>query len=117
MLNDTITARFPKQRRLTSSHDFTHVFQSAKKISTHGIIILYRPNQLGFARLGLAISKKFIAKAVKRNQLKRKLRETFRVANLLGSYDCVVVVRSRMQTFPPNGVLNELWQRLTHETE
>jgi ribonuclease P protein component len=37
-----------------------------------------KPNSLGYARLGLIISKKIERRAVKRNWTKRILRETFR---------------------------------------
>jgi ribonuclease P protein component len=37
-----------------------------------------KPNGLGYARLGLIVSKKFERHAVKRNRIKRILRETFR---------------------------------------
>lgn len=37
-----------------------------------------KPNGLGFARLGLIVSKKIERHAVKRNWIKRILRETFR---------------------------------------
>ena len=37
-----------------------------------------KPNELGFARLGLIVSKKIERHAVKRNWIKRILRETFR---------------------------------------
>ena len=37
-----------------------------------------RPNELGYARLGIIVSKKIERHAVKRNWIKRILRETFR---------------------------------------
>jgi ribonuclease P protein component len=37
-----------------------------------------KPNSLGYARLGLIVSKKIERRAVKRNWIKRILRETFR---------------------------------------
>lgn len=37
-----------------------------------------KPNALGYARLGLIVSKKIERRAVKRNWIKRILRETFR---------------------------------------
>ncbi len=42
--------------------------------------IIYRLNQLGYSRLGLAISRKY-GNAVQRNRLKRQLRSCFRMSN------------------------------------
>ncbi len=40
--------------------------------------LIYRPNGLSHARLGLAVSRKY-GSAVRRNRLKRQLREAFRM--------------------------------------
>nr|WP_292924952.1 ribonuclease P protein component [Nitrosomonas sp.] len=42
------------------------------------IQIYAKPNRLGYARFGLIVSKKIERHAVKRNRIKRILRETFR---------------------------------------
>lgn len=57
--------------------------------------MLYTPNGLEHARLGLAISKKALRKAVHRNLVKRLVRESFRLhqADLQGR-DVVVLFRS-----------------------
>lgn len=90
--------KFTRQQRLLHTQDFSQVFKTSQKISFEGIVIYYRNNQHGFARLGLAISKKFIPKAVDRNLIKRIIRESFRsVAEDLASIDIVVSVRSQNQ--------------------
>ncbi len=42
--------------------------------------IVYQANQLGYSRLGLAISRKY-GNAVQRNRLKRQLRDNFRTCD------------------------------------
>jgi ribonuclease P protein component len=69
---------FTKKQRLLNKIDYDCVFERAKKLTTSEFIVLYRDNNLGYARLGLAISKKKIAKAHERNRVKRLLRESFR---------------------------------------
>ncbi len=73
---------FKKTQRLLKKNEYDHVFEQAKKIVTTEFIILYRENNLGYARLGLALSKKMIAKAHDRNRIKRLIREGFRKARL-----------------------------------
>lgn len=50
-----------------------------------------RPNDLGHSRLGLVVGKKVAKRAVRRNYIKRTVREWFRRnRHLLGSSDYVV---------------------------
>ena len=51
--------------------------RSGRRINCKGIRLVYRFNQLGFSRLGLAVSRKY-GNAVQRNRFKRQLRDTFR---------------------------------------
>ena len=85
--------RFDKTRRLLKKSEYDHVFSQAKKWVTPEFIILYRDNIMGSARLGLAISKKMIAKAHDRNRIKRILREAFRTHTRLPAIDIIVLAR------------------------
>ena len=84
---------FDKTRRLLKKNDFDNVFNQAKKIVTPEFIILYRDNVVGHARLGMALSKKRIAKSHDRNRVKRLLRETFRINAQLPAIDIVVLAK------------------------
>ena len=84
---------FDKTRRLLKKSDNDDGFNQAKKIVNSDFIVLYRNNTVGHARLGLALSKKMIAKAHDRNRLKRLLRETFRTRHL-PAVDIVVLARN-----------------------
>jgi ribonuclease P protein component len=59
-------------------------------------------NDLGWARLGLIVGRKVEPRAVRRNYLKRLVREAFRLhQGDIGSQDVVVQVRS---TVPPGRI-------------
>jgi len=57
--------------------------------------VLGKNNNLGYARLGMAISMKMAGNAVRRNRLKRAVRESFRHAdNTLPAIDFVVMAKA-----------------------
>ena len=85
---------FGKTHRLLKKIDYDHVFNDAKKIVTDHFVFLYRINTLNHPRLGLALSKKKIAKAHDRNRLKRLVRESFRLSNTLPAVDLIVMAKS-----------------------
>jgi ribonuclease P protein component len=91
------------------------VFADAKAVSDDSFTILCRPNQLGHPRLGLAISKKMLARAVDRNRVKRLIRETFRLgATELAGRDFVVMARRGIRPERPvenQQALVRLWSR------
>jgi len=104
---------FTKARRLRKKNEYSVVFQNAKKFETPEFLFLYRENDIGFARLGLAISKKKIALACERNKIKRLLRETFRVS-VLPAVDIIVLVRRKSKN--PSTLyfrLNRVWGDIT----
>ena len=86
---------FPPQLRILSRGDFQLVFKGTEcRSSDNALTLLARHNGLSHARLGLAISKRFIKTAVGRNRVKRLLRESFRQhQSLLTGLDIVVVNR------------------------
>lgn len=105
---------FKKTQRLLAKCDYDHVFEQAKKIVTTDFLLLYRANNLGYARLGLALSKKMIAKAHDRNRLKRLLRESFRQKKL-PEVDMIFLARhgvAKQTNLDINTQLSKTWEKL-----
>ena len=71
-------AGFPREARLRRPGDFTALRTSSGRAGGRCFHMRYRDNDLGHARLGLAISKRVSKRAVERNRIKRLLRESFR---------------------------------------
>ncbi|HEY9017927.1 ribonuclease P protein component [Thiomicrospira sp.] len=89
---------FPKSLRLLSPAQFQFVFADAQKFANRHWTLIVRPNNLPIPRLGLAVSKKQLPRAVWRNRVKRIAREAFRQHKLeLCGYDIVVLGRKGMQ--------------------
>jgi len=105
---------FKKTQRLLKKIEYDHVFEKAKKVVTNDFIVLYRENDLGYARLGLALSKKMIAKAHDRNRIKRLLREGFRQTRL-PAVDVIFLARTGVATKSNSGInskLSKTWEKL-----
>ncbi len=66
------------------------------------------------ARVGLMVSKKVHKSAVKRNRIKRLIRETFRTQSNLRMADYVVMAKpgaAQASNQQLNSSLNQLWQQ------
>ena len=88
---------FQREVRLTTADDFRQVFSKNIRIGDSGITILVGAHTGKIPRIGFAIAKKQIKKAVHRNGLKRILRESFRKnQHRLPARDLVVMVRKQI---------------------
>ena len=88
-------ARSARRARLTSAGAFRKVFEKPWRSTDRCFSLLARANELEFARLGLAISKKSLKNATDRNRVKRVVRESFRAhADDVAGFDVVVVSRA-----------------------
>jgi ribonuclease P protein component len=86
---------FHRNQRLLTAADYRRVFQAPDhKAGQAEVLLLARGNLLSHHRLGLAVAKKHLPTAVKRNLFKRLAREHFR--RLTGSkkgLDIIVLSR------------------------
>ncbi|MBK7490791.1 MAG: ribonuclease P protein component [Nitrosomonas sp.] len=72
------TYSLPKSYRLHKATEFAAVINLRCQTNGDLIQIYMKPNEFEYARLGLIVSKRIERSAVKRNKIKRILRETFR---------------------------------------
>jgi ribonuclease P protein component len=83
---------FSPQLRLKKPAEYKKVFAKPVKSYDQYFTLLAIRNDLDHPRLGLAIAKKNIRKAVQRNEIKRTVRENFRIKqHSLGNIDIVVL--------------------------
>jgi ribonuclease P protein component len=110
---------FPRSSRLTQSLEFERVFAEPQRVSNKAFTLLARNNEIGYARLGMAISKKCAARAVQRNRIKRQARETFRMKRGdLADLDIIVLCRPAAATMSRTALksaLEQLWNRLIQQ--
>ncbi len=85
---------FPKSRHLRRPGEFASVYDAKVRDSRGPLMVYALPNDLGHPRLGLSVSRK-VGNAVRRNRVRRLLKEAFRLLqhDLPTGYDWVTVVR------------------------
>jgi ribonuclease P protein component len=100
---------FRKHERLRSHKDFKLALQHGSRRQTKNFTIILRPNALQFSRLGVTVSKK-VGNAVKRNRVKRCLREFFRLHKhkLPPSHDLVIIAKKDAATLAYHDIREEL---------
>lgn len=107
---------FARSRRLKTPAEFKHVWSQGRRLSGEGVAVANCTNELGYARLGLSLSKKQFKNAVDRNRIKRVARETFRhIQSDLGGRDVIILAYKGMEQLPPQEQhqrFEALWKRL-----
>lgn len=97
----TRSQRFDRSRRLLNSQEFSHVFRAGEfKVGGQGYLLIARRSGAARSRLGLAIAKRYLPRAVDRNRVKRVAREAFRLRfEPEHPLDVVLMARQRAQDF------------------
>jgi ribonuclease P protein component len=107
---------FPPQLRLKKAAEFKKVFTNPVKSTDRYFTLLAAQNDFAYPRIGLAIAKKTIKKAVDRNVIKRAVRESFRLRRqMMGNIDIVVLARKEALDASPDSLRKSLekhWHRL-----
>jgi ribonuclease P protein component len=85
---------FPKEKRLLNRKDFVNLNRLGERHYTRHFTVILKKNGLGITRLGVTVTKK-IGNAVKRNRVKRLIREFFRLnkSYFPQGYDIVVAAK------------------------
>ena len=101
----------PKQAKLIKTDDFSSVFNLRKRIATPYLVMRFKPNALNRPRLGLIVAKKTAKLAVKRNYMRRVLRELFRLnQHDLPAVDLVIQAQKVFETADFNRIKQEFEQ-------
>ena len=109
--------RLRKNERITKGTDFEIVFEKGRRYSTKNFIIILYKNNKDVRRLGMAVSRK-VGGAVKRNRVKRLLREYFRLNKdqFPDGHDMVFIAKAESITlnyFTLTQELSKFFSRLT----
>ena len=101
---------------MLTPEQFKFVFKDPIPAASPHFTILAKPNGLTHPRLGLAIPKKHIKRAVGRNRIRRVVRESFRLnQHQLPAVDFVVIAKGGSGEISKEELvklLGKLWQRI-----
>ena len=71
--------RYPRRLRILRQTDFEQIMKRGQRVTDRRLLLRWLPNGLEYSRLGLAVGRKH-GPAVRRNRIKRLLREAFRLS-------------------------------------
>jgi ribonuclease P protein component len=85
---------FTKADRILKRHEFIALAKTGRRIQNEHFIAVFSPGRHGRSRLGITVTKK-VGGAVKRNKIKRLLREFFRLNRqfLSGVWDINIIAK------------------------
>lgn len=86
--------KFSKKERLYLTRDFERVYNDGKVYHSKNVVLFVLPTSNTIRRIGFTVGKK-VGNAVKRNRIKRLLREVYRLNknNLILGVDLVIVAK------------------------
>jgi len=88
---------FTKADRILKRHEFIALANSGRRIQNEYFIAVFSPGRNGRSRLGVTVTKK-VGKAVKRNRIKRLVREFFRLNRqfISGAWDINIIAKNQI---------------------
>ncbi|MBW2033337.1 MAG: ribonuclease P protein component [Deltaproteobacteria bacterium] len=107
---------FFKKKRILNRADFVNLNRSGQRHHTKHFIVILKENGLGITRLGLTVSRK-TGNAVKRNRVKRLIREFFRLNDTYfpQGYDIVITAKKDASYLDLRKIKNELGEILINK--
>lgn len=99
---------FGKGKRVIKDEEFRQIYRKGKRRHTKNFTVIVSPNSQGHTRLGLRAGKR-VGSAVKRNRIKRLVREFFRLNQhrLPGSQDYLIIAKKEVNNLNYNQVFDE----------
>lgn len=112
-VSDSARLEFPRACRLVRRAEYDAVYREARRRTSREFTIFLRPNGLDNSRFGWSI-KKALGNAVRRNRIRRRLREILRLhrREIASGWDIVIHPRSSAATAKFSALAEELLKML-----
>ena len=104
---------FPRDSRLVRRAEYDAVYREGRRRSSREFAVFLRPNGMELSRFGWSI-KKALGSAVKRNRMRRRIREIIRLhrQEIAPGWDIVIHPRSTVATANFSSLSEELLKML-----
>lgn len=91
-----------KVTRIKKNHEFQKIYRRGRFAVSKALTVYMHPNFLSINRIGITASKKY-GKSVKRNRIRRLIRESYKLLNdsLKTGFDFIIVARRVEDTDDP----------------
>lgn len=109
---------FRKSERIRKRGDFLTIQHEGRRLSSPHFTLLLYPRESGLNRLGITASRR-VGGAVKRNRIKRLLREYFRrnKSSFCGPCDILIIVKKMSQKLTFQEVQEEIDKILRYKVD
>jgi ribonuclease P protein component len=114
---DSPTREFPRSCRLVRRSEYDAVYREARRRSSREFTIFIRPNGQSVSRFGWSI-KKTLGTAVRRNRIRRRIREIVRLhrQEIAPGWDIVIHPRGSVATAKFSSITEELLKLIPRKT-
>lgn len=109
---------FGRRERIRKKRDYSIVYQQGVRLHSDNFIVVVHKNQSGLKRLGVTVSRK-VGRAVRRNRIKRLIREFFRQNKdtFQDSQDIVIIAKRAIPVLTYWELHGELERLLMSKTD
>ena len=109
---------FKKEDRILKRSEFLELARSGRKLQNDCFIAIFKPGQFDRPRLGVTVTRK-VGKAAQRNQIKRLVREYFRLnrQHLNQNWDINIVAKKKaadLSSEKVNSFLQDLFEKISN---
>lgn len=112
---------FTKEDRILKRPEFIELTRSGRKVQNDCFIAFFKPGRLDHSRLGITVTRK-VAKAARRNRVKRLIREHFRLhrRHLKQNWDINIVAKKKAADLSAEKVyssLQDLFEQIVNSVD